>query len=117
MTYRYIKNNRILHEDSGFSIPKDPKNIDYQKFLQWESAGNTAAPYAPSTEETAKELAASKLEADRAAAKQHARLQALAAMSPAEVIAWVEANVKTLPDAKDTIATLAVAVSILARQL
>lgn len=26
------------------SIPKDPENTDYQEYLEWVSAGNTAEP-------------------------------------------------------------------------
>jgi hypothetical protein len=50
-------------------------------------------------------------------AKAYPKLAALAAMTPAEVQAWVQGNVNTLADAKDAIKTLAVAVSILARRL
>jgi hypothetical protein len=54
---------------------------------------------------------------DAAAAKTYAKLTALKQMSPAEVQAWVAANVTNLAQAQDAIATLAIAVSILARRL
>lgn len=54
---------------------------------------------------------------DKEDASKYAKLSALSAMTPAQVQAWVEANVNTLAQAKDAIKTLAVAVSILARQL
>lgn len=54
---------------------------------------------------------------DREDAAKYAKLSALSAMTPAQVQAWVETNVTTLAQAKDAIKTLAVAVSILARQL
>ena len=55
--------------------------------------------------------------ADAATAKADAKLTALGAMSPAQVRAWVAANVTNLADAKDVLGTLAVAVSILSRRL
>lgn len=59
----------------------------------------------------------SKDQVDAAAAKQYAKLQALTAMTPAQVQAWVAANVTNLPQAQDAIATLAIAVSVLERRL
>lgn len=55
--------------------------------------------------------------ADTAAAKQYAKLQALLVMTPAQVQAWVAANVTNLAQAQDAIATLATATAILARKL
>lgn len=54
---------------------------------------------------------------DSQTARQYAKLQALAAMTPAQVLAWVQQHVTDLPTAQDVIATLAVAVSVLARRL
>lgn len=58
-----------------------------------------------------------KEENDQMQAKQYQKLVALKNMTPAEVQAWVDANVTTLAAARDAIKTLAVAVSILARSL
>lgn len=55
--------------------------------------------------------------ADAAAAKADSKLNAIANMTPAQVRAWIAANVSNLADAKDALATLAVAVSVLARRL
>lgn len=111
--YKRINAKLVLRVADNAVIPDDPRNADYQEFEKWVAAGNTPPPVGPPV----KPPNQVKLEADTAAAKQYAKLQALANMSPAEVTAWIEANVKTLTDAKDTLATLAVAVSILARQL
>ncbi len=54
---------------------------------------------------------------DAAAAKAYAKLAALMTMTPAQVQAWVAANVTNLAQAQDAIATLAIAVSVLARRL
>jgi hypothetical protein len=56
-------------------------------------------------------------DADAQAARQYAKLQALCAMTPAQILAWVQANVTTLATAQDAIATLAIAVGILGRRL
>ena len=60
--------------------------------------------------------AQAKIAGDAAAAKGDAKLLAIADMSPPQARAWVNDNVKTLADAKDVLATLAVAVSILSRK-
>lgn len=72
---------------------------------------------APTPEQiTAVEQAVKDL-ADIAAAKSYAKLTALKRMTPAQVQAWVAANVTNLAQAQDAIATLAIAVGILARRL
>lgn len=54
---------------------------------------------------------------DAATVRQYAKLVALRNMTPAQVDAWVTANVTDLPSAKDAIKTLAIAVSVLARRI
>ena len=61
--------------------------------------------------------AAQKEQADIAAAKTYAKLNALKNMTPAEIQTWTAANVTTLAQARDALTTLAIAVSILARRL
>ena len=80
----------------------------------WIALGNTPDPADPPT---AGQVQSAKDATDAAAAKSDAKLVALATMNPAQVRAWVAANVNTLADAKDAIATLAVVDSILARRL
>jgi hypothetical protein len=75
------------------------------------------APIPLTQEQIDAQAKASKDRADAIAAKADAKLQALSAMNPTQVRAWVAANVSTLADAKDALATLAVCVSILARKL
>lgn len=38
----------ILRTSDGASIPTDPANSDYQKYVEWENAGGVAVPYIPS---------------------------------------------------------------------
>ena len=52
MTYKLLGNhpaimggepiNGILRKEDGAWIPKDPANRDYQEYLEWVAAGNTA---------------------------------------------------------------------------
>lgn len=71
----------------------------------------------PSRDEVAAKEKRLKDIADEESAKSDEKVQGVTAMSPDEVRAWVGKNVKTLEDAKDVIATLAVAVSVLTRKL
>lgn len=66
---------------------------------------------------TAGDAGRASLAADENAAKNYTKLSALKNMNPGQVDSWVQTNVNTLADAKDTIKTLAIAVSILARRL
>lgn len=59
----------------------------------------------------------SQLAVDVIAARAYVKLTALRGMTPAQIQAWVQANVTTLAAAQDAITTLAIAVSILARRL
>ena len=76
-----------------------------------------AANAPPTAEQLAEQALREKHEADAATAKADAKLSALADMSPAQVREWVNAQVKTLADAKDVLATLAVAVSVITKRL
>jgi acyl-CoA reductase-like NAD-dependent aldehyde dehydrogenase len=85
----------------------DPKNISFDgnQFVVKTGAAYDAGP-APTADEV-----------DRAAARAHVKLTALKAMTPAQIQTWVAANVTTLAQAQDAIATLAIAVGILSRSL
>ena len=37
-----IENTCILRKEDNIYIPKAPGNTDYQKYLEWVAAGNTA---------------------------------------------------------------------------
>lgn len=102
--------NVIRRVGDGASIPADASNTDYRAYLAWVKAGNTALPADPPPAPTQDEL-------DAAAARQYAKLKALAGMTPAQVQAWCQANITDLVSARDAITTLAIAVSVLARRL
>ena len=93
-------------QTAAFAVA-DPKNVTF------ENAGftvRTGPDYIPPPAPTPDEV-------DRAAARAYGKLAALKDMTPAQVQAWVAANVTNLAQAQDAIATLAIAVCILAREL
>jgi hypothetical protein len=42
--YKLISNKIVLNKETGFYIPFDPDNTDYQAYLAWVSEGNVAEP-------------------------------------------------------------------------
>ena len=84
----------------------------------FETLAEVPAKYIPTQADTdAQASGVAKESADTNAARANAKLQALVAMSPAQVQTWVQANVTTLAQVQDALATLAVAVALLARRL
>jgi hypothetical protein len=110
MAYKLTSRATIIRLADGAEIPESPLNCAWQQYLAWCAAGNTPEPADPPPPPSQDEI-------DAAAAREYAKLAALRGMTPAQVIAWVNDNVTTLGQAQDAIATLAVAVSVLARRL
>jgi len=100
----------VIRLADGASIPNDPANRDYLRFLEWVADGNTPDPQDPPPPPTQDEI-------DATAARSYAKLIALRGMTPAQVSSWLDANVTTLADARDALKTLAIAVGILARRI
>lgn len=97
--------------------PDDVEPLGRELYAAAVAAGGIAPlPEKPQTQIDF-EAAQAKAIADATAAKADAKLSALADMSPSEVREWVNAQVKTLADAKDVLATLAVAVSVITKRL
>jgi hypothetical protein len=90
---------------AALAVP-DPKNIilDQTRFVV-RSGVDYVAPVISQDDQ------------DRIDARTYSKLTALKAMTPAQVQAWVTANVTNISQAQDAIATLAIAVGIMARQL
>lgn len=42
--FKLTKTTSIIRLVDGATIPADPANVDYQKYLTWIDAGNTAEP-------------------------------------------------------------------------
>ena len=108
--YKLTSFNDVIHLASAKRIPSDPANADYKIYLLWVADGNVPqaadAPPPPSQEQI-----------DANAAKGYAKLAALAAMTPAQIVTWVGANVTNLAQAQDAITTLAIGMSVLARRI
>ena len=109
MPYKIGKFGVVRIIDSAL-IPPDIKNSDWVDYLKWVSDGNIPLPKDPDPLPTQDEI-------DATAAKQYGKLAALKGMTPAQVQAWVDANISTLADVKDALKTLAIAASILARRI
>ena len=107
--YKYGLSDSIIRISDNATIPRDPDNRSYQELVEWMAAGNTPDPYIvpPLTLDQQNDLDA----------KNYAKLKALMNMTPAQVQAWVQANVTNLAQAQDAIATLAIAISRLARRI
>lgn len=109
MSYKLASVGVIRTTDGAF-IPPDIKNIDWRDYQKWIADGNTTLPQDPPPPPTQDEI-------DATSAKSYGKLNALKSMTPAQVQAWVDANINTLSDAKDALKTLAIAASILARRI
>lgn len=103
----------------GLHIPNDTRNRHWQEYLAWVALGNT-----PDPEFTQAELDAQAAEAaeralrlaNRAAAKADALVAELASRTPAEIDAYIVANVTDLASAKLVLRALAQVVGVLARE-
>lgn len=109
MAYQLTFNGVIRLADRAF-IPESLNNRDWRRYLAWIAEGNVPTPADPPPPPTRDEL-------DAAEARQYAKLAALRDMTPAQVSAWVDANITDLSSARDALKTLAIAVGVLARKL
>lgn len=96
----------VAGQTAAFAV-SDPKNVAFENGgFTVRDGDDYIAPPVPTQDDV-----------DRAAARAYAKLAALRTMTPAQVQSWVSANVTNLAQAQDAIATLAIAVGILSRQL
>ena len=111
MPYYKDANGRVAFLDSTQFVGVLPPG-----YVQITDA-EAAALQAPTPEQIAANAQMVKDTVDAAVAKAYPKLDALSKMTPSQVQAWVAANVTNLAQAQDAIATLAIAVSVLARRL
>lgn len=105
---------------SDLFIPNDPANRHWREFLDWQAAGNIPDPQFTQAELDAQAaaIAAESLDReDRAAAKADPLIANLAGKTPAQIDAYIVANVTDLASAKLVLRGLAQVVGILARKL
>lgn len=94
-------------------VPNDPLNRDWIDYLAWVALGGV-----PDPEFTPAQQAARMADSiDRAAAKADALVTALASKTPAEIDAYIVANVVDLASAKTVLRALAQVCGLLARGL
>lgn len=125
MSYQLLRDSttvRRLSDDAR--IPEDLNNVDYLEFLRWRDGwteileGGTEVqhpPHEPLPADPAPEPTQESLDIE--AARNYAKLRALVGMTPAEVSAWVDANVTNLASVQDAIKTLAIGLSVLGRRI
>lgn len=96
----------LAGQTAAFAVA-NPKNVSFTgSGFEVRDGSDYIAPPVPTQDEQ-----------DAEAARSYAKLRALMQMTPAQVQAWVAANVTNLAQAQDAIATLAIAVSVLIRKL
>lgn len=113
--YQLTKGGIIIRLADQASIPMVADNSDYKAYLAWVAAGNTALPATPD-DTAAVALAQADVDA-LAAAKANAVIRYLVTHTPAEINSKIQGDVTNLATAKDYLANLAIAVSVLGRQI
>lgn len=118
MSYRVAERGVIDMTDGALIQPHMQRWRDY---AQWLAAGNTPlAPLVVTPEPTAAELAARAEQAARKAMRDALNadsvVQYLRTHTPAEVAAYVAANVTDLASARSVISKMAMVVAYLARE-
>lgn len=109
--YKLSGPDSIIRLSDGACIPRDVENIDYQRFLEWESEGNAPLPTDPPPPPTRDEV-------DAAAARVDAAIAFIASRTPAQARAWAAANFPTLTGAEaDRLGTMAAILCIVARRI
>lgn len=113
-----IGNGVVLELTSADPSERWHPSIEWRSCPDSVSVGDSfdGTTYGPPPPPSPVDLERQRLAADRSAAFAYAKLVALSEMSPAQVQAFVAANVTNLAQAQDAIATLAVGLSILIRR-
>lgn len=107
--YSLLKDGGVRRNADGLNIPETLDYGPWQEYLVWRQS-NTPDPIEPDPPPSQEQL-------DAIAAKADADVQALAAMTPAQASAYVQANVNNLADAKAFLKRCAVILSVLAKRL
>lgn len=106
-----IADNSIVRVQEFSSVPPA---LPAAKGLVWVS--HTITPPVPSPEQVARQAALDQLRTDKTNVLAYNKLIALSNMTPAQIQAWVDANVTNLATAQDAIKTLAIGLSVLIRR-
>jgi hypothetical protein len=131
-TYRIVDGGvlRIGAQQEGAFIPDDPANADWQEYQAWLAEGHAPIPAAPSRAHAwdeateawvvdpalqAAESFESKLNQDFAEVRTLPAVRQFLRMSPAEIDAYIDANMTNIAQARAIVKTLAKAVAVSTR--
>lgn len=114
-SYQLNPDGSVLRRADGASIPADDGNGSWREYQAWLGLGNVPDPVNPSY--AAEEARQRKNFADRQSAKVDATVQLLASKTPAQIGAFIDANVTDLASAKAAIRAMAQVIGVLARDL
>lgn len=107
--------NGVLRTSDGAQIPNDANNRDWRDYQAWLVLGNVPDAIDPSFATAQAQQAQDA--ANRAAAKADATVALLASKTPAQIDAYIVANVVDLPSAKAVIRALAQVCGVLAKDM
>src|SRR4051794_20789645 len=109
MYQRLYDSDAILRLEDGATVPADPANSDYRTYLAWCDEGNEAlaadvpAPPPPAP-------------IDTAPADMKPELVAFRAMSPEQLVGWIDANVVDFETLKAAFKNLSVGLLLVDRK-
>ena len=120
MARYHLLERGVLDTQDG-TVIADVSHPKWQDYIQWVTAGNIADAFVvPAHVPTQAEIDANAELAEQAAIlatlKADAAVQALRTRTPAQVDAWIDAQVNSLADARAVLKILARILALLARQ-
>jgi hypothetical protein len=113
--YQLLPDEGVLRKADGANIPPDDRLGAWREYQSWLVLGNVPDPIDPSY--AANDARRAKNNADRQSAKTDATVQLLASKTPAQIGAFIDANVTDLASAKAAIRAMAQVIGVLARDL
>lgn len=111
--YQMLPDGNVRRMSDGACIPTNLLNRDYLEFLTWKSIGNVPDPVDPIY--AAYDAQSASDATSRAAVKADATVAMLASKTPAQIDAYVVANVTDLASAKLLLRALAQVCGVLAK--
>ena len=115
--YKLTNTQFIQRLADGAYIPDDARNFDYQAYLEWVKAGNTAAPVDPKSQEQLDyEQKVNKTKEEKDKLTSDVLIKYLTEHTAEEIDAYVKHNITTLKDVQNLITKLAVAIGVSLRE-
>lgn len=115
--YKKTNNTYIIRVADNAIIPDDIKNTDYREYLAWITAGNTALPIDPkSQEELDFEEKVNKKKEEKNKLTNDVLVKYLTEHTSEEIDTYIKNNITTLNDVKNIVIKLAIAVGVALRE-